>query len=293
MVKIMNIYKKIDTLRSRYYKAAVGKEALLKIISESEVSEQVYNSNAIENSTLTLEETDKILHQIDCNRFISIREMFEAKNLAQVVSYIDQKAKQQELNLSVVLFLHKILLSNIDDNVAGRFRKDNEFVRVGSHIAPNPKEVIGRLEDMLVEYNSTPSENIIKRIAKLHLVFEYIHPFCDGNGRIGRVMNNYFLIREGYVPMNIKFIDRKYYYEAFREFDWNGKTAIMEEIVGKSLTNSYHKRLAYLEGGEIISLLEFSKRKKLSYPNLLNKAKRQTIEAFLEKGEWKIAFFKK
>ncbi|NGX36264.1 MAG: hypothetical protein K1000chlam1_01105, partial [Candidatus Anoxychlamydiales bacterium] len=52
---------------------------------------------------------------------------------------------------------------------------------------------------------------------------------------------------------------------------------------------SYHKRLAYLEGGEIITLLEYAKRKKLSYPNLINKAKRQTIETFLEKGGWKIA----
>ena len=289
MVKIMSIYKKIDALRSRYYKASIGKEQLLKIISESEVAEHVYNSNAIENSTLTLEETDKILNQIDCDRFISVREMFEAKNLARVVSYIDKKAKGYELHLNVMLFLHKMLLSNIDDDLAGRFRKDTEFVRVGSHIAPNPKEVIGRLEEMLVEYYSTPTENIIKRIAKLHLVFEYTHPFCDGNGRIGRVMNNYMLIREGYVPINIKFIDRKYYYQAFKEFDWSNKTTIMEEIIGKALTNSYHKRLAYLEGGEIITLLEYAKRKKLSYPNLINKAKRQTIETFLEKGGWKIA----
>lgn len=289
MVKILSIYNKIDALRARYYKASTGKDELLKIISEAEVAEHVYNSNAIENSTLTLEETDKILNQIDCDRFISIREMVEAKNLARVVLYIDKKAKEQELNLNLLLFLHKILLSNINDDIAGRFRKDNEFVRVGSHIAPNPKEVISRLEEMLIEYNSTFSENIIKRIAKLHLVFEYIHPFCDGNGRIGRVINNYFLIREGFVPINIKFIDRKDYYQALKEFDWSNKTTIMEEIVGKALTNSYHKRLASLEGSEIVSLLEYSKRKKLSYPNLINKAKRQTIEAFLEKGEWKIA----
>lgn len=289
MVKIMSIYKKIDALRCRYYKASIEKEELPKIISESEVAEQVYNSNAIENSTLTLEETDKILNQIDCDRFISAREMFEAKNLARLVLCIDKKAKQQELDLNTMLFLHKMLLSSINDNIAGRFRMESEFVRVGSHIAPNSKEVIERLKEMLVEYISTISENIIKRIAKLHLVFEYVHPFCDGNGRIGRVINNYLLIREGYVPINIKFIDRHHYYQAFKEFEWKNKTAIMEEIVGKALTVSYHKRLAYLEGGEIIPLIKYAKRKNLSYPNLINKAKRQTIEAFLEKGEWKIA----
>lgn len=288
MAKTLNVFSRIITLRERYYKAAIGKDALINIISEAEVAEQVYNSNAIENSTLTLEETEKILLQIDLDRYITEREMFETKNLARVVSYVDKKAKEQELVLDVVLLLHKMLLSNIRYDVAGRFRQDNEFVRVGSHIAPAPKEIFNRLQQMLSEYNASIHENIIKRIAKLHLTFEHIHPFVDGNGRIGRVINNYLLIREGFVPINIKFIDRKKYYEAFHEFDSKGDTKIMEEIVGKALTNSYHKRLAYMEGVEIISLAEFAKRNKMSHSNLINKANRQTIGAFLEKGVWKI-----
>ncbi|EKE21340.1 MAG: hypothetical protein ACD_7C00278G0006 [uncultured bacterium] len=288
MSKITNISKRINLLRERYYKASTGKEALIKIISETEVAEQVYNSNAIENSTLTLEETEKILLQIDLDRFINEREIFEAKNLARVVSYIEKKSKEQELNLETILLLHKMLISNIRDDIAGRFRKDNEYVRVGNHIAPNPKEIEERLSKMLLEYNSLSYENIIKRIARLHLTFEYVHPFIDGNGRIGRVLNNYLLLREGFVPINIKFIDRKKYYEAFREFDLNSKTEIMEEIVGKALTNSYHKRLAYLEGKRIINLDDYAKENKLSHSNLINKANRQTIEAFLEKDVWKI-----
>ena len=67
-----------------------------------------------------------------------------------------------------------------------------------------------------------------------------------------------------------------------------GKTAIMEELVGRALTNSYHKRLAYLEGREIITLSEYAKQNRLSHSSLINKAQRQTIEAFLEKGKWKI-----
>lgn len=288
MVKILNVFNKINSLRKRYYKAAINKESLISLISEAEVAEQVYNSNAIENSTLTLEETEKILLQIDLDRFISEREIFEAKNLGRVVLYINKKAKEQELNLEVVLSLHKMLISNIRDDVAGRFRADNEYVRVGSHIAPNPKEVKDRLEKMLTEYNASSHESIIKRIARLHLTFEYIHPFVDGNGRIGRVINNYLLIREGFVPINIKFIDRKKYYEAFKEFDSKGVTTIMEEITAKALTNSYYKRLAYLEGKKIITLSEYAKNNKLSHSNLINKSNRQTIEAFLEKNIWKI-----
>ena len=93
MAKTLNVFNKINSLRERYYKASAGKEALIKLISEAEIAEQVYNSNAIENSTLTLEETEKILLQIDLDRFITEREIFEAKNLARVVLYINKKAK--------------------------------------------------------------------------------------------------------------------------------------------------------------------------------------------------------
>ena len=78
MPKILNVFKSVDALRARYYKASIGKDALIKLIAEAEVAEQVYNSNAIENSTLTLEETEKILLQIDLDRFITEREIFEA-----------------------------------------------------------------------------------------------------------------------------------------------------------------------------------------------------------------------
>ena len=258
------------------------------MLSETEIAEQVYNSNAIENSTLTLDDTEKILLKIDLDRFISERELFEAKNLARVVAYINTKAKEKECTLDIMLFLHKILLSHIRDDIAGRFRQNDEWVKVANHIACDPKHIEDKLEAMFIDYKTSDNENIIKRIARLHLTFEYIHPFVDGNGRIGRVINNYFLIREGFVPINIKFIDRILYYKAFKEFDTSQKTEIMEEIVGKAITNTYHRRLAYLEGKEIITLNQYAKRNKISHSNLINKAQRQTIEAFLEKDVWKI-----
>lgn len=288
MANTLKAYKKIQELRERYYKAVVGKESLLQMIAEAEVSDQVYNSNAIENSTLSLEETDKILLKIELDRYISEREIFEAKNLARVVTHIETKSKEHELNFDIILSLHKMLILNIRDEIAGRFRNKDEWVRVGDHIAPSPLEIAERLQKIITEYNSNSSESIIKRIAKFHLGFEYVHPFVDGNGRIGRVLNNYLLIRGGYVSINIKFIDRSMYYDAFREFQKNGGTKIMETIVAKALTNSYHKRLAYLEDKVIMNLSDYAKKYKLSHANLINKAKRQTIEAFMERGVWKI-----
>lgn len=288
MANTLQVFQRIQGLQKRYLESCVGKESLLKILYESEVAEQVYNSNAIENSTLSLEETDKILRQINLDRFISEREIFEAKNLARVVEYIDAKAKEAELSQEVMLLLHKMLISNIRDDIAGRIRNSEEWVRIGSHIAADPADLLNLIQEMLITYQTSSQENVIKRIARFHLTFEHIHPFVDGNGRIGRVLNNYLLIREGHVPMNIKFIDRSLYYDAFVAFDEKGETAIMESIVGKALSSSYHKRLAYLEGKKIMTLANYAKQEKISHSNLLNKANRQTIEAFWERGIWKI-----
>lgn len=282
------IVKQILALKSRYLRLEPERKSLISLLNETEVAEQVYNSNAIENSTLSLEETEKILLQINLDRYINERELFEAKNLARVVDYINTKAVEQELSLDVMLLLHKMLLRNIRDDIAGRFRNENEWVRVANHIAPNPSEVSKLLHEMLVEYHTQHTGNIVKRIALLHLTFEHIHPFVDGNGRIGRVLNNYVLIREQFVPINIKYSNRKEYYDAFQEFDQKKQTTIMESIVSKALCQSYHKRLAYMEGKKIISLSDYAKQTKTAHSNLLNKANRQTIEAFLEKGVWKI-----
>jgi len=279
---------KINTLRKEYFQLAVGKASLLKLIAESEVYEQVYNSNAIENSTLTIEETEKILLQIDLDRYVSEREIFEAKNLARVTEYIDNNARDKILDEKMILFLHKMLIANINDDIAGRFRQGDEYVRVGSHIAPAPSRIAEGIEQLLITYKSSHDKSIVERIARLHLDFETLHPFIDGNGRIGRSLNNYLLIREEYVPINIRFLDRQEYYQAFQEFNRSGKTDTMERIIYRALINSYYKRLAYLTGREIITLATYAKRHRLAHSNLINKAKRHTIPAFMERGVWMI-----
>lgn len=289
MARTPHTLNQIALLRERYYKALPGKESLVKIINEAEIPDHVYNSNAIENSTLSLEETEKILLQIDLDRYVSEREIFEAKNLARVMAYIEATAPKAEITIPALLLLHKMLIANIREEIAGRFRTGNEWVRVGTHIGADPKDVGRLITGLIAKYHANRESGIIERIARLHLEFENIHPFCDGNGRIGRVLNNYALMREGYVPINIAFAARARYYEAFKEYEGKDGTKLMEEIVGRALTESYHKRLAYMEGKTIITLKESAKQDKISYSNLLNKADRQTISAFREKGVWKIA----
>ena len=90
------------------------------------------------------------------------------------------------------------------------------------------------------------------------------------------------------MPINIAFANRARYYEAFKEFEKSNSASIMEGIVGRALLESYHKRLAYAEGKQIVTLNAYAKKHHQAHPNVINKAVRQTIPAFREKGIWRI-----
>lgn len=283
------IRKRIETLKREYDRLRTGKISLLVIIDEAELSESVYNSNAIENSTLTLKETEKILLDMEVSRDISLREAFEAKNLARVIEYIRTKSQEGEITKETILLLHKMLIGTIDDNIAGRFRKENEYVRVGTHVAPAPEHIDRMVEAFVVEYSSNLSDYFVDKIARFHLDFEIVHPFNDGNGRIGRVIINYQLQRLGFPPIIIRDKEKKIYYQSFDNYRDDKNTKPMERIISLSLLESLHKRTAYLAGKSIIQLSEYAKNQNKPLPVFLNAAKRQTIPVFREKGIWKIA----
>lgn len=280
--------KKISALKKEYEKLKQGKESLLDIIYEAELPETVYNSNAIENSTLTIKETEKILMELEVSRDVSLREVFEAKNLATVSEYIQNKAKEKELDSEMILLLHKMLITNINNEIAGRYRKVGEYVRVGTYIAPPPEQVERMIENALLEYKSDTEGYFIDKIAKFHLEFEHVHPFIDGNGRIGRVLINYQLMCIGFPPLIVRNKGKQKYYDCFKEYEYDKNTKSMEKILTMALLESLHKRVAYLKGEKIIKLSEYAETKKISLNILLNKARRQTISAFREKGTWKI-----
>lgn len=282
------IKERIKTLKEDYDRLKVDKVSLLQIVDEAEIPESVYNSNAIENSTLTLRETEKILLEMEVSRNISLREVFEAKNLAQIMEYVRGKAKEEELSGELILLLHQMLLVNIDESIAGRFRKLDEYVRVGTHIAPAPQHIERMIETILVEYSSNHTIYFVDKIAKFHLDFETIHPFNDGNGRIGRLLLNYQLFRLGFPGIIIRDKEQKVYYDAFNEYRDDKKTNKMERLIALSIMESLHKRISYLKGNTIMLLTDYARQQGKPVPVVLNAARRQTIPAFREKGVWKI-----
>ena len=182
-----------------------------------------------------------------------------------------------------------MLLGNIDDRIAGRFRQRNEYVRVGTHIAPAPEHVEALIEALLEDYASSHERYFLDNIAHFHLEFERIHPFVDGNGRIGRILTNWQLARLGYPPIIIRNRGKHSdYYPVFSRYTDKGDIGPMSALLAAALRESLHKRLAYLESRKIVQLSDWARRKGFSPNAQLNAAKRQTIPAFREKNVWKI-----
>lgn len=280
--------KQIQELKAEFDVLRKGKDALLAMLDEAEIPEAVYNSNAIENSTLTLKETEKILLDMEVSRDVSVREVFEAKNLARVIEYTRKKSLEKEIDKETILLLHQMLIGGIHDEIAGRFRTAGEYVRVGTHVAPAPERVERMIKETLLQYSSDLGSYFLDKIAKFHLDFETIHPFNDGNGRIGRVLINYQLQQLGFPRIIVRDREKQDYYRAFNVYRDGINTKMMEKILFLGLLESFHKRIAYMKGESIVPLAEYTKRHRLSAPAVSNAARRQKIPAFREKGVWKI-----
>ena len=288
MATLQPVRARIRDLRREYETLRGGKESLLALIDDAEIPEGVYNSNAIENSTLTLDETERILLQQELARNVTVREFFEARNLARVVEYTRNKAAAGELTQDLIVLLHQMLIGGIDDEIAGRFRRSGEYVRAGTHVAPGPERVEPLMAAALRDYASDLDSYFLDKVALFHLRFETVHPFCDGNGRMGRVLINFQLYQLGLPPVIIRDKDKDIYYQAFRDYLERSRCQTMERILALALLESMHRRLSYLRGDVIVRLSDYIRQRGRSAPAVTNAARRQTIPAFREKEVWKI-----
>ena len=288
-MKDNNIKQRLEQLFSTYKQLEKKNKLALQEITLSEVPEIVYNSNAIENSTLTLEETEDIIFFDKIKKDHDIREIYEAKNLVKVIEFL-QNNPNIKFNAELILELHKILLTGINDHIAWRFRSWGEWVRVGAHLWANPAVVNGFVYDLVTSYKEDKKSYFLDRIAHFHAEFETIHPFLDWNGRMWRVLVNKQLMDLWYPPIIIPSKNKhKEYYPLFDEYLKNDDYSWFTNLFALLLMESLNKRIHILTAKNIITLNERAKKNNKNVNSYLNKAKRQTIPAFRKWWKWMIA----
>jgi Fic family protein len=172
-----------------------------------------YTSNAIEGNTLSLAETAQVVEKHLTVGGKSITEHLEAINHAQAIDFIHQLAqskKREELEVSDILGIHKLILQKINDEWTGRIRMIP--VRVAGSLVPCPNYVkVPSLMDELITSIVSSQEHPATIAAYAHLQLASIHPFVDGNGRTARLLMNLLLLQQQYPLISIDVADRKTY----------------------------------------------------------------------------------
>lgn len=225
-------------------------ETELKRLLDEFVIENTYDSNAIEGNTLTLRETALILQEGLTIAEKPIKDHLEAIGHRDAFEYVMTLADASTpLSERVIKDIHTLVLMN-DRLNKGVYRSVPVTILGAIHTPPQPYLVPVQMEQLLADYEGMKRDlHIVEAVAEFHLRFEGVHPFIDGNGRTGRLILNLELIKAGLLPVNIKFADRRKYYDAFDVYHGEAHSAeAMTELITGYEIAELEKRISILQG---------------------------------------------
>ena len=204
--------KKLESIKKNFQEEWEKYPESIKAKEMEEISIAfTYNTNAIEGSTITLEEAREIIHdKIAPNK--PLRDIKETEKHSKV--FLEMLNKKEKISNNVILRWHKEIFGETKRDIAGKYR--DYLVRVGSYIAPDWQDV-QKLMHQLIKLINNSRLNPAELAARSHYQFERIHPFGDGNGRIGRLIMNSILWHNGYLILIVEYKKRGSYYKALQK----------------------------------------------------------------------------
>lgn len=219
------------------------KNILQMLLSRPDVRDQfdlslTYHSNKIEGSTLTENETGAILFQNKAIPNKSLTEQMEAKNHQTALHFLyDFVTDEKMIDENFILKLHSILMNGIHPD-AGFYRRHGVRI-VGTHVVTaNYVKVPFLMEKLITEINAKTSD-LLSQIASIHARFEQIHPFPDGNGRIGRLLMHAMLLRENFPPAIIHQEDRQKYFAYLQKSQLKSDISLFENFLCDAVLDGF------------------------------------------------------
>lgn len=214
-------------------------------LNEEFIVEYTYNSNAIEGNTLTLRETDLVLRGLTIDKK-PLKDHMEAVGHKEAFDYVRELVKDNiPLSENIIKKIHFLVLADKKDD-RGVYRRVPVRIMGAAHEPVQPYLIQPKMEQLLIDFKNS-NEHIVTKLARFHIEFEAIHPFIDGNGRTGRLLVNLELMKAGYPPIDIKYIDRLAYYNAFDEYHVKHNLSVMEKLFAKYINERLDKYLKILQ----------------------------------------------
>ncbi len=180
-----------------------------------------YNSNHIEGSKLSEDQTRQIFetNTLDVGDGVPVDDVLETVHHFRAIDYVIDIA-EDELTEDIIKHLHYILKHDTKDSTLGWFAVGDYKKRaniVGGRKTSKPSEVHKHMKTLIDEYNA--KENVtVEDIIAFHAEFEHIHPFQDGNGRVGRLVALKECLRHNVIPFIIEDSKKNYYYRGLKEW---------------------------------------------------------------------------
>ncbi len=197
-------------------KSREHKNIVTEILDNPDIRDQfilklTYHSNSIEGSTLTEPDTAAILFENAALPNKSLTEQLEAKNHQTALNYLfEHVVKKEKIDENLVLKLHSILMNGVRPD-AGVYR--NHAVRITGVNLPTANYMsVPKLMPEVMIRAAEKNKDIIAQSASVHSKFEQIHPFSDGNGRVGRLLMNAILLNANFTPAIIRQEQKQLYY---------------------------------------------------------------------------------
>ena len=213
-----------------------------KKIRERFFLEMTYNSNAIEGSRMSKKETEKALNgeKVKGKEFFEVLEAVNHKNALEFL--LENIRPHFKVDEKYILKLHEIVMYNFNDKLPGKYRTGYVNLTNTEVPLPSAQEVPLRMGKFIKEINRYTTDPIGK-IARDHYEFEAIHPFFDGNGRVGRLIMITQLLNKGFAPAVIQVEDRYKYYLALGKAD-SGDFRNIVQMVCDSIIKGYELLIA-------------------------------------------------
>jgi Fic family protein len=248
----MKILEKTDKYKAEIDKLRPFEGHTLKQLRDYYRIGLTWSSNALEGNTLTEIETKVVLEDGLTIGGKPLREIYEAVGHGKAYDYIFSIFKNRTISVDDIKTIHKLFYQAIDEKNAGAWRMENVIVTGTDYVFPAPDQLDNLVKNLIVWTNTARSAlHPVRFAALLHLKFVTIHPFIDGNGRVGRLLMNLALIQDGYTPTIIPPILRQDYLTAIRAYQRQGDEDIFCDFMAERVYEGQKEiaRLLHMEVG--------------------------------------------